>query len=265
MAAAATPAAVVIGTPAMAKETISSVSSSIEENPALLEAYDRLNVARLERREAKDALEWLADEWRHLWPLAPEELLGGANADRHPGPNDDAERDIIGRHIKRDVTTLTKRLSPKFRQGHPEGVCFSVLTWEEADKHIEYWASLKPKGRTERALAKNIANREAAIVEARHKRKLAQKYFQETTALRQEAGVDQAIQRVTQAETAVLVACSDISQIPALTPNGLRIKAEAIMASGVFQTVKNSNGLLGEMARFVQSVINVAPTLAAAA
>ena len=29
------------------------------------------------------ALDWLAAEYRHLWPLAPEELLSGANAHRH--------------------------------------------------------------------------------------------------------------------------------------------------------------------------------------
>ncbi|MFX7329178.1 hypothetical protein ABTI69_20540, partial [Acinetobacter baumannii] len=41
------------------------------ENPELIAAYERFVAARAERAAAEDALEWLADEWRHLWPLAP--------------------------------------------------------------------------------------------------------------------------------------------------------------------------------------------------
>lgn len=68
------------------------------ENPDLLQAHERMIAARTELADAKSALEWIADEWRHLWPLAPEELLGGANA----GFSDTtAERDIVGNRVAR--------------------------------------------------------------------------------------------------------------------------------------------------------------------
>jgi hypothetical protein len=96
---AATASAAVVGTPTGAK----SATVARAENPELLKAYKALQDARTEEAKAKDALEWLVDEWRHLWPLAPEALLGGANADRYGRDDNNAERDIAGRYLKRDT------------------------------------------------------------------------------------------------------------------------------------------------------------------
>lgn len=48
----------------------------VVENPDLLAAYVRLQDAQAELHAAKDALEWIADEWRHLWPLARRTATG---------------------------------------------------------------------------------------------------------------------------------------------------------------------------------------------
>lgn len=266
LAAATAPAAVVIGSPALAKAALSrdvDGSSSVEENPDLLEAYARLNIARLERREAKDALEWLVDEYRHLWPLAPEELLGAANADKGTCRSD-AERDIIGRFMMRDTSPLTKRLAAKFRQANPTA-CFVVISPEYAQEKLEWAKTYVPKGRTEKALAANRAQKERNIAESERQLALAREYSAETTRLRIAAGVDQAKRRVSKAEAAVTDACRYISEAEAFTTEGLRIKAEAIKASGIFDAFKASSGIMADIASFVQSVIGVASPVAAAA
>ncbi|MBB4277233.1 hypothetical protein [Rhizobium mongolense] len=251
-------AATVAPLPAVAQAESQPIGSdSLDaENPDLIKAYEELMVAEGELAKAKDDLEWLADEWRHKWPLAPEELLGVARADCHLPASFNAERDIIGRYLKRDVTVLTKRLSPKFRQENSEPVCFGVMTWEEADRQIEDWVSRKPKGRTEKALAKNIAFREMVIAETRHKRNLAQNYWRETTALRQEAGVDKALQRVKDAQARLGQAQHDVSVIPAFTFEGLRIKAEAIELDFP-ETLLSSRSPLGDMTRLLQAVLGM--------
>ncbi|WP_143147471.1 hypothetical protein [Rhizobium tibeticum] len=235
----------------------------MEENPALVEAYARLNIARLERREARDALEWLVDEYRHLWPLAPEELLGAANADKG-NRSSDAECDIIGRFMMRDTSVLTKRLAAKFRHANPTA-CFVVMSPEDAQERLEWARTYVPKGRTEKALAAKRALKERNIVESERQLALAREYHAETARLRIAAGVDQAKRRVSNAETAVINACRELSQAEAFTTEGLRMKAEAIKACGFFDHFKNTGGIMAEIASFVQSVITVAPKLAQAA
>ncbi|MBB3396659.1 MULTISPECIES: hypothetical protein [unclassified Rhizobium] len=164
----------------------------------------------------------------------------------------------------RDTSPLTKRLAAKFRQGNPTA-CFVVISPEYAQEKLEWAKTYVPKGRTEKALAANRAQKERNIAESERQLALAREYRAETTRLRIAAGVDQAKRRVSKAEAAVTDACRYISEAEAFTTEGLRIKAEAIKASGIFDAFKASSGIMADIASFVQSVISVASPVAAAA
>ncbi|PYE98898.1 secreted protein [Rhizobium sp. PP-F2F-G38] len=228
------------------------LTASVAENHDLLEAYDRLKAALAERDEANLALEWIADEWRHLWPLAPEELLGGANA-HSIGGNSYAERDIIGRYLMRDTSSLTKRFSPKLRMEMPTA-CFAVATEEQANENLDRWTKSAPKGRTEKALGRSRITRDRFIANARHKAALAREYEQETRRLRDAAGVEKARRRIMRAKASVKAICEEISLIPARSPEGFRIKAQAIGTSGILSSARECSGTLAEMARFIDEV-----------
>ncbi|WP_081687968.1 hypothetical protein [Rhizobium mesoamericanum] len=234
-----------------------AASVRIQENPDLLRAYDRLLAARAEAAAAEDALEWLADEWKHLWPLAPEELLRGANAQYEVNWKPSAERDIIGRYLVRDTSVLTTRMSRAHRQESPQ-TCFSVLNSSEALETLDDWKRHVPKGRTEKSLASNRAFKEKAIEEFERKLALAEKYEAETDHLRRIAGVDDARNRVATARGNLHRAEHDVSLIPAFALEGLRIKAEAIKASDIPDTLLAHDSPLGNMARILQSILDVA-------
>ncbi|MGP4666384.1 hypothetical protein [Agrobacterium pusense] len=236
-------------------QTEAATSAPITENPDLLAAYARLQDAQTELREAKDALEWIADEWRHLWPLAPEELLGGWNANRS-ARTDGAERDILGRFLLRDTSVLCKRLAKKQRQETPRA-CFFVKSSDEAAEVIALWTDSKPRGKSPKAIARHAADRERVLAKHQEYLALALNYEAETCRLREEAGVEQAKCRLTAAENAFFDTCSEISKIPAFSAGGLLIKAEAINATGYMDGFKRSDGIIGEMARFIQQVIDM--------
>lgn len=252
-APAAIVSSAVLSAPASA--SVASVAP-MTASPELAEAHGRLLAALAEQQQAKDALEWLADEWRHRWPLAPEELLSLANADRY-GSRDIAERNIIGSFIFRDTSELTTRFSAKMRQESPR-VCFGVLTAERAQEILDMWTAREPAGRTEKALARNRASREEGIAEYTHKLSLARQYEAETARLKQAAKVTEAFKRITDAEFAVMSACSEVSQIPARNYADLAIKGQALKANGLLDAAMSLNGFFGELATFIQSTIDMA-------
>lgn len=63
-------------TPAVAAPTIDGTKAP--ENSTLLDAYEAWRSAMDDLATAKNDLVWLIDEWWHLWPLAPDEILGCA-------------------------------------------------------------------------------------------------------------------------------------------------------------------------------------------
>jgi hypothetical protein len=254
------PAAIVSSAvlPASASAASASAVSAepVAASPALVEAYGRLRAAFVEEREAKEALEWIADEWRHRWPLAPEELLWGANADRCGSWRDTAERDIIGNIIHRDTSALGKRFSAKFRSETPK-TCFSVQTSESLQDTVDAWTEREPTGRTEKALARNRVRRTEVIQEYSQKVALARQYEAETERLRQAAGVSEAQDRVLEAKRQVASACRDISNLPATNVKDVLIKGEAILTDDLVKACKSHPGILGDMVRFVQDTIDL--------
>lgn len=248
-AAAATASVAVVATPAPAKSAAASTTTA--ENPELLQAHAELLAARAEHEQAKTALEWLIDEWRHLWPLAPEDLLGCANAHSRRGAKDIGERDIAGRYLLRDTTVLTKRLTSKQRaQG--EKTCFDVLTAAGVEDNLSYWQQITPTGRTEKSLARNRATKEEMIRKYRELLPVAQAYEAETARLREASGVQLAKQRVAIAEAETIIAASKVCRAPAFTHEGLSLQAAALSSSAIFSV--EHTGILGDLARFIQAV-----------
>ncbi|PDT23883.1 hypothetical protein [Rhizobium hidalgonense] len=246
---------------AIATEAQALPSDQIE-NPELILAYQKFYDACAELKEAQDSLEWIADEWRHQWPLAPEELLLGANAQdgRYTMP---AERDIIGRFLLRDTSDLTKRLAPKFRR-EIRKTCFVIRTADEERDHLKRWKQSAPTGRTEKALAQNRAYRMKSIRECEQRIQLAVQYEAETAHLRDISGADAARLRVRDTGIHLRKAANEVSQCHALSLAGLGMKADvlAVTAGDLMELTKSDTTPLGQMARFIESVAEVAGRVA---
>jgi len=222
--------------------TAAASAEAAAEIPQLINAHKRLLAAREELKEAKSALEWIADEWRHVWPLAPEEILGFWGADRGVGGSHKPERDIVGNFLYRDARGRTK-------------ACFSVETPDDVQWWIDNFRKRKARGRTPETLRKSqeVIDRNVRL----HERnlELAIAYQKETSELREKAGVKAAKARIARAQKAVEAVCTEISNIPAVGYAGLVIKADALKSSGMFEAVYR--GPLKEMGLFVQAVLDL--------
>ena len=250
---AASAATTAVSVPSAAK---AEMVATPKENPELLQAYETLVAARAEHEKAKAELEWLVDEWRHRWPLAPEEILEGANAQCRHNLNYVAERDIAGRFLMRDTSDLTKRLTAK-QQAEQQRTCFYLLTSTRAEQMISQWEKHIPTGRTAKSLARNTAFRDTTIRVYRDKLRIAKAYERETATLRNGSGVDAIKWRISDTKTKMERAASEISHIPAFTFEGLQIKAAVLFEVPFVRSEIEQGGVFGNMARFVQSVLNM--------
>jgi hypothetical protein len=171
-------------------------------------------------------LDWLAAEWKHLWPLAPEELLGVPWGDRlGPDSGQKAECDIAGYFIRREHATLTKRLSKKFRA--EGGVsCFGVETAAEVAKDLARWREDVPVGRTAKSLAVNQKFRRDHIKRLEQKHALAPAYEAETARLRQVSGADAATERFKLFAGASCALSEAVMRQPAATMDGIAAKVD---------------------------------------
>ncbi|MBY5788694.1 hypothetical protein [Rhizobium leguminosarum] len=259
LAAASTAAAVAVAPDAHGAGALSLPGlHEPAESPELISAYQSFCDACIDLKEAHQAREWLADEWKHRWPLAPEALLWGANA-QHGSYLDDGERDIIGRFIMRDTADLTKRMSAKFRRATPR-TCFSILTSSRAREIVEKWKRSSPTGRTEKSRVRHQLFRDKMIREYETNIGLAEQYETETARLREISGADAARLRVKEADDRLLKAANEVSQCPAYTVAGLGMKADAlaVTASALMKITKSDESPLGQIARFIESVAEVA-------
>jgi hypothetical protein len=260
MAAASTAAAVAVAPDAHGAVIAQGrgFSDDQTENPELIAAYQKFRDACASLKDAKESLEWIADEWRHQWPVAPEELLLGANAQdgRYTMP---AERDIIGRYLIRDTSDLTKRLASKFRR-EIRKTCFAIRTADEEKDLLKRWMRSKPTGRTDKALARNRAYRIKAIRECELRIQLAAKYEAETAHLRDISGVEAARLRIREADIRLRRAADEVSQCYAMSLAGFAMKADvlAVTAGDLMELTKSDPTPLGQMARFIKSVAEFA-------
>ncbi|MDP9572638.1 UNVERIFIED_ORG: hypothetical protein J2W66_003131 [Agrobacterium larrymoorei] len=230
-----------VSIPASAVTAAASVEAAAER-PELINAHKRLLAAREELKEAKSALEWIADEWRHVWPLAPEEILGFWGADRGVGASHKPERDIIGNFLYRDARGRTRD-------------CFSVDTPEDVQWWIDNFRKRKARGRTPETLRKSQEVIERNLCLHERNLELAIAYQKKTAELREKAGIPGAKSRINRADKVIEAICTEISLIPALGYAGLAIKADALKSSGIFDAAYR--GPLKEMGLFIQAVLDM--------
>jgi hypothetical protein len=245
-------AAVSIASPVSASGSAASIT---RENPDLIAAYASFNAAQTELVAAQDALGWLADEWKHRWPLAPEEILGNANADRGYSYGTRAECDIVGRYIYRDTSELTTRLTKAFRLEQPR-ICFSVETPDLIQLEIDVW-SVPRKGRSASAIARRQAEQKRRLAKLHQALAVSTEYHKETAHLREASGVEAAKERVERARVALRTTSLAVSKAKALTTDGIRMKADALKSDDLVPVVLKQNGILGDMARFIDDVLAV--------
>lgn len=256
LAAASTAAAPVT---ALAKSTSGQGQGDLDEiaeNPELVSAWKEHRAAEAEHKAAKDALGWLADEWKHLWPLAPEDILGCANAHIHNRADERIERDIIGRPMMREKCELTRRLKKRFRE---EGgkTAFFIDQPDELSKRLAQLRHSEPRGRTPRALERNRKWRNETIADHENRLRLATEYYAETNRIRALAGVDAAKQRIKDANNRVEAAAAAVSMAPSRTLVGLRLKADILLYTlEAWKLPRNDVSIFGAVWRLVEDALD---------
>jgi len=192
-----------------------------EELFALLRDY---HATAAELKAAQDNVDWIAAEYRHLWPLAPAGLLNMPDAHLYPGRQTRvmAERDIVGGYMMRDKPILPGR------SWRPDGklTCFTI---DRADAIAEDLAELRSRkitGRTEKALVRNRIWLTGLIKDREHKLVLARQYEAETARLRDLAGADKAVQHLKDMKKREQNAANAVLNQPATTDAGLLAKAD---------------------------------------
>lgn len=257
LGSASAAAAVVVAPEAHALPAITAAPGS-NENPQIFVAYDRLRDAHAELVDAKAALEWLADEWKHLWPMAPEEILGIPRAEGRLGRLEGkAEADIIGRPVMRETAAVSAWQA--LARSLPV-TCFSVETSEDLEDRLNALTRRTPKGRTEASLARNTERLETELAHLRRAIPLAKQYEAETARLRDEAGVPQAEQRIEAAKARIHAIADDIAATEVFTLQGIKIKAQALslIRPELFDLFgPEVGGSLGLMTRIMRDTLTV--------
>jgi hypothetical protein len=242
----------VIGITAIkAKRSVAKAATTSEtsvENPELLDAYRWFLATKVKVAEINEELEWLADEWRHRWPVAPDEILGW-RADNDETEN--AERDIIGRRIMRNPNDI-----PKKKRHDDQSACFTVHRVEWLQRMIENHK--EPRNtRTERARLRAKADQLRFLAEFTEQLRLSRKYHAEITRLRNESGVEEIHRRLARAKSDVAFAAAAVARADARTTVGLVMKAQVIKHDPVVAQLALMNNTLGGLAHFVDAVLAV--------
>jgi hypothetical protein len=187
---------------------------------ALLREHEN---ATAEMALAIEERDWIAAEWRHLWPLAPEEILGGTNA--HTRGHAKAECDLAGKCLMRECAPLTKRLSRDFRKNN-EVQCFTVETPEDIEERLAFRRARKIRGRSAKGLARNRRRQAADLRRLRRSLVLARQYEAETKRIREISGIERAKQRIVDVRNSRTRIKNEILVYPAATAEGVAAKAD---------------------------------------
>ncbi|WP_146148970.1 hypothetical protein [Pseudaminobacter soli (ex Li et al. 2025)] len=207
-----------------------------QANPELVALVSKLRDAKAERDAAKDAKEWLVDEWRHLWPLAPEEItLRGCTE-----WDDCREVDMAGSPVIRPGEKYARRLRS-----------IKDLGW-----FIDFRTSHIEKARSEKARLQRIAK----LDEEKRVLRLGEEYYTAIERVKDASGIHAADARIKTAGRAVTHLCKQIMAVQAKSPACLAIKAEAVEVWCEVHTylLKDDDGIFGWPCRLASDILNVA-------
>lgn len=186
-------------TPAETAEPIAPVA-----NPELVALLGDLKAAKDELAWAEDAMEWLFDEWRHRWPLTPDEITLRGFREKHG----DSEVDLQGRPVMRPGEQYARRL-----------YSLEDLAW-----HVDYMARRVKKART----AKTLAFALKALAKIKHDLRLGQEYYREIERIKEASGLRAAKARVEAAKGEIYRLGEAIMAMPPSSIACLTVKAEAV-------------------------------------
>ena len=176
--AATAAASVAIGSTALAAESPAALPlpGYAIETPEMVTALQALAEARKALDVASTDLDWFEAEWQHRWPLAPEEILGVANADRF-GTTSTPETDILGAYLFRRTEDLPRRMGKRAKAG--QRLCFAVETPAELAERAAMIRSTAPRGRLPHTLEKDRARLAKYLALTERQLSISEAYFAE--------------------------------------------------------------------------------------
>ncbi|RWO24972.1 MAG: hypothetical protein EOS08_16215 [Mesorhizobium sp.] len=200
------------------------------ENPELIRLGNRLSDASAEYLAALEEIEWIAAEWKHRWPLAPDEIT------MPRGNYLDGERDIAGRFLRRPGEEL------------------------RCVRDVRNLAAIVA---TDRPLRNNAteamrARRANWLATAKRELKIGKLYKVQTTRLRKVSGMDTAKARAAAAKKSLSDLVTAIMEQPGTTMEGMLIKAQAVTTFN--KAIARKYPLEGELwaAQLAASVLQLA-------
>ncbi|MER8882578.1 hypothetical protein [Mesorhizobium sp. M0816] len=176
-------------------------SATVAENPELIRLGKQLPDASAEYLAALEEIEWIAAEWKHRWPLAPDEITWPR------GDYTDGERDIAGRLLKRPGEERVRCVRDV------RNLAAIVAT----DRPLRHNASEAMRARRAHWLAR-----------AKRELKLGKAYQAQTTRLRDISGMDLAKARAAAAKKSLSDLVTAIMEQPGTAMEGMLIKAQAV-------------------------------------
>jgi hypothetical protein len=207
-----------------------------QANPKLVALFGELKEAVVERAAAKDAKEWIVDEWWHRWPLAPDviTLPGYAEWDKN------REVDLAGRPMKRPGEAHARRLRS-----------LEDLAWL-----AERMASNVENARNE----KRRASAMKALAEDRRSLRLGEEYYREIEHIREASGIRSADARIAAAGRELNRLCNQIMAIPARSSACLSIKAKVVelWCEEHSYLLQDDDGIFGWPCRLANDILSVA-------
>jgi len=228
----------------------SEAASSSAADAPLYDLISQFAVAQAELGKAKSDLEWLVDEWRHRWPLAPEEILRGVG--RQDTNWHKCERDIAGRLLERETASLTHRFTKEWREKHPRE-SFHLVPSERLAEQI---ADVRSRPiRTPAGMVRQRKQQEAMLRQLEKEFELAKAYEEETERLRELSGVEDLKARIRSAEQKVIRLQNAVYAYKPKTTAALHAKADFVLRE--CEAFKGAPSMIGLICGFAEDILRL--------
>lgn len=206
------------------------------ENPELIALSQEFKAAVAKKAAAVHAKEWLIDEWRHRWPLAPDEItLPGVSK-----WDSDGEVDLAGRPIIRPGEAHARRLR----------------SLDKLTSLAESMAAFLEKARNEKDRERKLA----ALARDKRNLCLGEEYYREIERIKDASGIRAADARIGAAKGEICRLGESIMAIPPSSVACLTMKAEAVEVwfETMFPGLKEETSFVAwpiHMARDIRNVV----------